>query len=227
MMLEQLNPEYRFSSILNIKPAWMRGEGYEALLLDVDNTLLPRNSARIPAEHLVWLKGMRQAGIAVALSSNNGGTRVQLIKKQLLENGLDIPILTWAGKPAPWAYTKALRLLQGKEEKDASAGRDSLFEEKKEKVTLARPMCNREANEKAITQERHIQVLAAGDQLFTDVLGAHLSGIPAVWLRPLSPNDFVGTKILRLLEMQVSHYLDKNELLPKEDKEVRSEINEI
>ena len=185
MIIEKLNPEYRFSSILNITPDWMRSEGYEALLLDVDNTLLPRNSAAVPAEHIDWLRHVRQQGIAVVLSSNNGGARARQIEEQLQANALDVPLLTWAAKPVPRAYSKAFRLLEEQED--------------------------------ALTAERPVRILAAGDQLFTDVLGAHLSGIPAAWLRPLSQNDFIGTKVLRLLEKQISRYLDKKALLPEEN----------
>ena len=48
MMLEMLNPEYRFSSLVKITPAWMCKHNYRALLIDIDNTLLPRNSSVIP-----------------------------------------------------------------------------------------------------------------------------------------------------------------------------------
>ena len=193
MILEKLNPEYRFSSVCEISSAWLCSAGYDALLVDVDNTLLPRNSATVPSAHIAWLKSLRQQGIAVVLSSNNGGGRVRRIAKQLQANELDIPILTWAGKPIPRAYTQVFRLLE-----DGKAAK-----------LPERPVC----------------ILAVGDQLFTDILGAHLSGIPAAWLRPLSDNDFIGTKALRLLEKLVSRYLDKNALLPEENRESRNKIS--
>lgn len=39
-----------------------------------------------------------------------------------------------------------------------------------------------------------------GDQLFTDSLGAHLSGITAIILEPILPEDLLGFKIKRFLE---------------------------
>jgi|CXWL01.1.fsa_nt_gi HAD superfamily phosphatase (TIGR01668 family) len=39
-----------------------------------------------------------------------------------------------------------------------------------------------------------------GDQLFTDVLGANRSGIDAIWVRPSSSRDFIGTKVSRMGE---------------------------
>ena len=97
----------------------------------------------------------------------------------------------WAGKPFPRAYAGAIRLL-GKSHKSL--------------------------NVDAVTQSA--AVLAAGDQLFTDVLGAHWYNFPAAWLRPITRNDFIGTKVLRLLEKWVAWYLTKKEILPEEDKDI-------
>ncbi len=41
------------------------------------------------------------------------------------------------------------------------------------------------------------QTVMIGDQLFTDVWGANRSGIDAVWVRPCSPREFLGTKLSR------------------------------
>jgi HAD superfamily phosphatase (TIGR01668 family) len=191
MMLEKLNPEYRFSSLIRITPEWMHRHHYQVLLADIDNTLLPRNSSVVPEAYINWLGRMRKQGIAVVLATNNGGKRTAAIEKQLNDNGLQVPVLTWAGKPFPRAYAGAIRLL------DESHLADSFD-------TVMQPS----------------GVLAAGDQLFTDVLGAHLYNLPAAWLRPLSRNDFIGTKVLRLLEKWVTWYLTKKEILPEEDEEV-------
>ena len=98
-MLETLNPEYRFSSLVKITPEWMHRHHYRVLLADIDNTLLPRNSSIVPDSYINWLDRMQKQGIAVVLATNNGGKRTADIEKQLADNGLHIPILTWAGKP--------------------------------------------------------------------------------------------------------------------------------
>ena len=188
MILETLNPEYRFSSLAKITPAWMDRHNYRALLMDIDNTLLPRNSTVVPEKHIDWLQKMQGQGIAIVLASNNGGKRTAAIEKQLEDNGLRIPVLKWAGKPFPRAYAGAIRLLK---EARAAEGVDA------EKFAG--------------------RILAAGDQLFTDVLGAHWYNLPVAWLRPLSPNDFIGTKVLRFLEKYVTWYLAKKGILPEED----------
>jgi hypothetical protein len=42
-----------------------------------------------------------------------------------------------------------------------------------------------------------------GDQIFTDVWGAKRMGILAVKVEPMSPKEFIGTKLSRLLEKLV------------------------
>ena len=189
MKLETLNPEYRFSSLAKITPEWIIEHHFRALLLDIDNTLLPRNSTVIPEEHIYWLQKMQRQGIAIVFASNNGGKRTAAIENQMREKGLHFPILTWAGKPFPWAYAGAIRLLEG-------------FRTPKN----------------ADVEKWEDKILVAGDQLFTDVLGAHWHNLPVAWLRPLSTNDFIGTKMLRVLEKCTEQYLAKKGILPEEDK---------
>ncbi|MBP5737389.1 MAG: HAD hydrolase family protein [Acidaminococcaceae bacterium] len=191
MMLETLNPEYRFTSLIKITPEWMHRHHYRVLLTDIDNTLLPRDCSVVSEVYINWLARMQQQGVAVVLATNNGGKRTAAIHKQLMENGLNIPILTWAGKPFPRAYAGAIRLL------GESPGGD----------------CADKAVQPSV-------VLAAGDQLFTDVLGAHWYNLPAAWLRPLSGNDFIGTKVLRFLEKWVTWHLSKKDILPEEDADI-------
>jgi HAD superfamily phosphatase (TIGR01668 family) len=44
------------------------------------------------------------------------------------------------------------------------------------------------------------EVLLFGDQLFTDILGANLSGIDSVLVEPLAAKDSVWTGLMRKLE---------------------------
>ncbi len=47
------------------------------------------------------------------------------------------------------------------------------------------------------------QTLSVGDQLFTDVLGAKLSGMRAVYVRPIAGRVLFTTRFLRMLERPV------------------------
>ena len=203
MMWDTLNPEYRFSSLEKITPEWLGRHNYRVLLLDIDNTLLPRNSSIVPDMHLEWLQKLQERGIVILLASNNGGKRVEAIEQQLREKELRIPFLTWAGKPFPRAYSGVIRLLKKSfpEVADEVAQKPDFIPG----VKMAK---------------RSSYILAAGDQVFTDVMGAHWYNLPAALLRPLSQNDFIGTKVLRILETWVMRCLAKRNLLPEEDAEI-------
>ena len=214
MMLETLNPEYRFSSLVKITPEWMRRHHYRVLLMDIDNTLLPRNSYVVPDRHMDWLQKMQRQGIAMVLASNHGGRRTAAIETQLAGKGLRIPVLTWAGKPFPRAYAGALRLL---EESFPAMG----FEVTKRpcRTSDGDKAKNSGSGTAAAGAKPAGYILAAGDQMFTDILGAHWYHLPVVWLRPLSQNDFIGTKVLRFLEKRVARRLMRQGILPEEDRE--------
>ena len=112
MIAEIVNPDYRFSSIIKITPEWLRVHKYRVILMDIDNTLVARNSWAVPEKHIDWLKQMQDQDIMIVLASNNGGKRIAAIEKQLTDHGLHIPLLRWAGKPFPRAYAGAIRLLE-------------------------------------------------------------------------------------------------------------------
>lgn len=54
------------------------------------------------------------------------------------------------------------------------------------------------------------QAVMIGDQLFTDVLGANRAGIEAIWIKPMTSRDFVGTKISRMGERIVRRALNRH-----------------
>jgi len=47
------------------------------------------------------------------------------------------------------------------------------------------------------------QVIAVGDQIFTDVWGGNKAGCYTVLVTPLAKKEFIGTKLMRLLELLV------------------------
>jgi HAD superfamily phosphatase (TIGR01668 family) len=84
----------------------LAGEGVRALLVDLDNTLTPRNSDTIPGETVEWAARVRDAGFAVCLVSNNWHERVAMIA-----GALGFELVTKSLKPFPFAFHKAFRLL--------------------------------------------------------------------------------------------------------------------
>ena len=190
-MLEKLTPDFRFASLTDIETEWLRQHHFDALLLDIDNTLLVRGENLLPAGHLLWLQELRRAGVDVVLVSNNGGRRVEALPSQLTAGGIPLPVLTWAGKPLKQAFARAA-------------------------ARLKRPSVPGTGAPQGI--------LVVGDQLFTDVLGAHCSGLPAAWTRPLPGRDFIFTRMVRLAERWVAERLEKQGRMPQETgKRKRSE----
>ncbi|MCL2888956.1 MAG: YqeG family HAD IIIA-type phosphatase, partial [Eggerthellaceae bacterium] len=129
--------------------------GFSHILLDIDNTILPRRSHDIPRDVALWLAKARGAGLVFCLVSNNWHREVHELAKQL-----ELPIVSHAMKPAPPALLLAMR-----------------------KIRAKRKSC-----------------LVIGDQLITDVLGAHFIGLKAYLVCPLVEQDLKHTLMLRNIE---------------------------
>ena len=129
--------------------------GFTALLLDVDNTLLPRDGGEVPADIEAWVGAAKDAGLAICLHSNNWHQPVHDCAGRLR-----LPLVHGGVKPLPFAFAAALRRI--------GADRKS--------------------------------TLCIGDQLVTDVWGAHGAGIRVFLLTPLSETDLWHTQLLRHIE---------------------------
>jgi HAD superfamily phosphatase (TIGR01668 family) len=44
------------------------------------------------------------------------------------------------------------------------------------------------------------EVAVVGDQLFTDILGGNRTGMFTILVTPISSHEFIGTKIVRMIE---------------------------
>lgn len=132
--------------------------GYRNVLLDVDNTILTRDTHEVPRDVGFWLAKARDAGISFCLVSNNWHEGVYQ-----LANRLSLPIVAKAVKPLPPAFLMALGKLGAK----------------------------------------RAETVVVGDQLVTDVMGAHFLGMKAYLLAPLVEQDLPHTLLLRNFERAV------------------------
>ena len=132
--------------------------GYRNVLLDVDNTILTRDTHEVPRDVGFWLARARDAGISFCLVSNNWHEGVYH-----LANRLSLPIVAKAVKPLPPAFLMALGKLGAK----------------------------------------RAETVVVGDQLVTDVMGAHFLGMKAYLLAPLVEQDLPHTLLLRNFERAV------------------------
>lgn len=114
-------PDYFVNSIHEINADWLGERGLKGLVVDVDNTMMVRDSA-VPGPRLrAWLADLRAAGVSIIVVSNNWSSRVKKIAGEL-ELGLIAP----AGKPLASGYLKALGELKLSADQTAFLG-DQVF----------------------------------------------------------------------------------------------------
>lgn len=151
-------PDHTFFCYRDVSAEFLREQGIDALLLDIDNTLAPYEQPE-PDEHIcAWLQALADADIRVAFLSNNHAQRVELFNKNL-----NLPMRYDAYKPLP----------------------------KQAKLMLKRLGVDR----------RHAALM--GDQIFTDVLCAHLAGMRAFLVPPIVDRADRGTRFKRRMERKI------------------------
>jgi len=114
-------PQYYYQSVAQVTPEWLAARGFSGLIVDLDNTVLPRYTEDLPQEIRDWAATITAAGVPVALLSNNHKKRVthyaQLLGFIPLANG---------AKPLPFGYLRALRTLKLRRKQVVMLG-DQLF----------------------------------------------------------------------------------------------------
>lgn len=78
--------------------------GFSHVFLDLDNTLLTRDTHEVPADIRAWLDGLREAGVAACILTNNWHHGAHEWAQRL-----GLPIVSHAIKPLPFAYFAAMR----------------------------------------------------------------------------------------------------------------------
>lgn len=97
-----LSPDRYYSSIYAIDVEELRNAGIRGLLVDLDNTLLPRDDDTIPPALPQWVAKVREAGCDICMVSNNWHDRVFRIS-----GALNICFVSKALKPLPFAFWRA------------------------------------------------------------------------------------------------------------------------
>ena len=116
-----LQPNYTRMCYRDLTPEFLKQEGIEVLLLDIDNTLAPYEQLD-PDEHIrTWLQNMAEAGIKTAFVSNNRGRRIERFNATL-----NRPARCAACKPLPFRGRKIMKGLGGNKKTTAIMG-DQIF----------------------------------------------------------------------------------------------------
>jgi HAD superfamily phosphatase (TIGR01668 family) len=116
-----LAPDLYVTSVHAIDLDALWRDGVRLLLLDLDNTLLPRDTNVVPDELKAWAAELRGRGFKVCLVSNNFHERVRIVAAEL---GFDL--VDHAVKPLPFAFLRALKL-EGATAREAAVIGDQLF----------------------------------------------------------------------------------------------------
>jgi len=102
-IISVLSPDLYYRSVYEMDLDDLRSRGIDTLLVDLDNTLLARNSSEIPRRTREWADVVRDAGFRVCLVSNNWHARVQGVATDL-----GFELVAKALKPFPFAFWRAL-----------------------------------------------------------------------------------------------------------------------
>ena len=116
-----LCPDYIFKSVDRISPQFLHERGIRALVLDVENTLTAHDSQELAPGVADWIERMRDAGIALRISSNNTAARVRPFAEKL-----GLPFVSFSLKPAPRGLRIARRAL-GVEKREMALVGDQVF----------------------------------------------------------------------------------------------------
>ena len=115
-------PTYIFNSVTDISPRFLKENGIDALLLDVDNTLsVAHGDKTLKIGVPQWLSDMRESGVKLLVLSNAKNGRAKLFADSI---GLDV--IGLAAKPLPFGYLKAIKQLEVPKKNIAMVG-DQVF----------------------------------------------------------------------------------------------------
>lgn len=120
--LDLFRPDRMADSVAEVDPAALIELGIEALLIDLDNTLVPWRGYEVSDATLEWLRRVEAQGIKLCIVSN---TRFPRRLKNLSEK-LQVPFVKGRLKPRKSAFRPALELLNVAPERSAVIG-DQVF----------------------------------------------------------------------------------------------------
>lgn len=114
-------PDHYYASVRDIDLDALREAGVDTLLIDIDNTILPRDTGEMAEELSAWAGTLLGEGFQVCLVSNNWHAHVKRIA-----DALGFCMVARALKPLPTGFLQALRMLGSTPHRTAVIG-DQMF----------------------------------------------------------------------------------------------------
>ena len=121
MLDRYVKPDFIFNSYRDVTPDFLKSAQIDALICDIDNTLVTYDDAEPTEEVLCWYEKLKQNGIQVAFVSNNNRQRVSLFNSKL-----NAPAFHNSRKPSRYALRRAIAAMGISPERTAVLG-DQLF----------------------------------------------------------------------------------------------------
>jgi len=115
-------PNLTAKDIYNIDFGKLKAKGINALLVDIDDTLLPRGVNDISPQIFEWVVARKEEGFKVCLTSNS----YHPLRVKYFGDTLGVPAMSLSLKPFPFAFRRSLKEINAKPEETAMIG-DQLF----------------------------------------------------------------------------------------------------
>lgn len=120
-MFERFYPDFKFSSISDIKADFFSENEIRFAILDIDNTLVSYKTARADGSAKAFLDMLTKNGIKYAFVSNNHRKRVELFA-----GDFDAKFASNAGKPFTFGIRRVMKEMGVKNEETVLIG-DQIF----------------------------------------------------------------------------------------------------
>lgn len=120
--LKIFQPREIVRDIKEIDFAALRARGITALILDIDDTLIPREVNDVYPDVFEWVMARKEEGFRLCLTSNSRHP----LRVKYFGEALKIPALHLSFKPLPFAFRRSLEILKAKPAEAAMIG-DQLF----------------------------------------------------------------------------------------------------
>jgi HAD superfamily phosphatase (TIGR01668 family) len=115
-------PKLIARDIYNIDFGKLKAKGINALLVDIDDTLMPRHVTDISPQVFEWIVARKEEGFKICLTSNS----YHPLRIKYFGETLGAPAISLGLKPLPLAFWRSLRELNARPEEAAMIG-DQIF----------------------------------------------------------------------------------------------------
>lgn len=116
-----LAPTFYYRKVTDIDLEELRALGVDSLLVDIDNTILPRDTGEMVEELNTWARDAIAAGFSMCLVSNNWHAHVKRVA-----DAIGVQMVPRALKPLPFGFLRGVKLLGTTAKQTAIIG-DQLF----------------------------------------------------------------------------------------------------